>query len=94
MQSGRLRNRRQEKGNQGNVPGRDGDNGVTEYRTPLHTAKIHLSGMQAFLLYLLVGNGKINKKFAGIFKKRWGIYFLQRLHPDHRDGTGDIGLKL
>ena len=33
-QYGRLHNRRQEKRNQGNVPGRDGDNGIKEYRTP------------------------------------------------------------
>ena len=30
-QHGRLRNHRQEKGNQSDVPGRDGDNGEIEY---------------------------------------------------------------
>lgn len=50
MQSGQLRNRRQEKGNQSDVPGRDGDNGVKEYRNPCLLLNV---GVAAKVLYCL-----------------------------------------
>ncbi len=74
MQSGRLRNRRQEKGNQGDVPGRDGDNGVTESKTPCLSLIVE-SGRQGFFnCYLIAKVVKYNNKVN--LKKTVHIYYI------------------